>query len=207
MGLGCNLAAQCSCSSGNRIPRLMHATHALLTHSLHWVCAHLQESQLARDNEAEAVQLAAELPQKHQPLVNKTRYATPASVQMRQLMRRFLLVYWRSPAYNVRPLLWHRLMISTHNSQLSPSLLDMPKLHGCVHAGDEDDHDDLHLAAVCASPWSSCVRCPCLLPFLGCYEHMHAGIDCGCLSNVGYHVPQQGSGAQLASCCTPGILH
>jgi hypothetical protein len=66
----------------------------------------MQESQLARDNEAEAAQLAAELPQKHQPLVNKTRYATPPSMQMRQLMRRFLLVYWRSPAYNVRcPLL------------------------------------------------------------------------------------------------------
>jgi hypothetical protein len=61
----------------------------------------MQGSQLAMDNEAEAAQLAAELPQKHQPLVNKTRYATPLSIQMRQLMRRFLLVYWRSPAYNV----------------------------------------------------------------------------------------------------------
>lgn len=61
---------------------------------------------MARDNEAEAAQLAAELPQQHQPLVNKTRYATPARLQMQQLMRRFLLVYWRSPAYNVGPLLW-----------------------------------------------------------------------------------------------------
>jgi hypothetical protein len=60
-----------------------------------------QDSQLAKDNEAEAAQLAAELPQKHQPLTNKTRYATPANMQMRQLMRRFILVYWRSPAYNV----------------------------------------------------------------------------------------------------------
>jgi hypothetical protein len=61
----------------------------------------MQESQLAKDNEAEAAQLAADLPLKHQPLVHKTRYATPFNMQMRQLMRRFLLVYWRSPAYNV----------------------------------------------------------------------------------------------------------
>ena len=82
----------------------------------------MQDSQLARDNEAEAAQLATELPQKHQPLVNKTRYATPASVQMRQLMRRFLLVYWRSPAYNVGPLLWHTAEMSTHDFQLSSSV-------------------------------------------------------------------------------------
>lgn len=55
-------------------------------------CHFAQESQLAKDNAAEAEQLAAELPQKHRALVNKTRYATPASVQMRVLMRRFLLV-------------------------------------------------------------------------------------------------------------------
>lgn len=54
-----------------------------------------QESQLARENAAEAEQLAAELPQQHQPLSNKTRYATPANVQMRVLMRRFLLVCTR----------------------------------------------------------------------------------------------------------------
>lgn len=61
----------------------------------------LQESQVAADVEAEAEQLAKELPLKHQPLANKTRYATSMAVQSRVLMRRFMLVYWRSPSYNV----------------------------------------------------------------------------------------------------------
>ena len=63
-----------------------------------------QESHLSRDNEAEAAQLAAELPQQHAPLSQKTRYATSMRVQMGVLMHRFSLVYWRSPAYNVRNL-------------------------------------------------------------------------------------------------------
>jgi hypothetical protein len=105
------------CSLGSRIDINQHVSDAFLLHlccemaydghctfPTCWTISMLvvQESQLARDNDAEAAQLAAELPQKHQPLVNNTRYATPANMQMRQLMRRFLLVYWRSPAYNVR---------------------------------------------------------------------------------------------------------
>jgi hypothetical protein len=129
------------------------ALHTAFSHINSTRCAHLQESQLARDNAAEAVQLAAELPQKHQPLVNKTRYATPASVQMRQLMRRFLLVYWRSPAYNVGPLLQHK---ADEQHACLPAASLLPE-HGkvvqvCLPAGDEDDHDDLHLTAICTSP-------------------------------------------------------
>lgn len=60
-----------------------------------------QDSQVARDNEAEAQQLEAALPQRHAPLANKTRYATNMRVQSSVLMRRFMLVYWRSPSYNV----------------------------------------------------------------------------------------------------------
>jgi hypothetical protein len=88
----------------------------------------MQESQLARDNQAEAAQLAAELPLKHQPLVNKTRYATPLNVQMRQLMRRFLLVYWRSPAYNVTKYLLLTLKRRGHLRMSFILFLDL--LHG-----------------------------------------------------------------------------
>lgn len=129
---------------------------------------------MARDNEAEAVQLAAELPQKHQPLVNKTRYATPASVQMRQLMRRFLLVYWRSPAYNVGPLLWPKA--HEQHARLANVFLTI-----VLHVQMLCTPDCLQVTRMIMTTFISllyvrhlglpCVRYSRL--FSGCYEHMH----------------------------------
>ena len=60
-----------------------------------------QESQLAADNEKEAEELARELPQKFQRLSQSSRYANGTFTQLAVLCRKFMLIYWRSPAYNV----------------------------------------------------------------------------------------------------------
>lgn len=60
-----------------------------------------QESQLAADNEREAEELARELPQKFQALSQSSRYANGTFTQLAVLCRKFMLIYWRSPAYNV----------------------------------------------------------------------------------------------------------
>ena len=60
-----------------------------------------QASQLAKDNAALADRLAAELPAKHEPLSQSSRYATGLPLQFKTLIAKFTFMYWRSPSYNV----------------------------------------------------------------------------------------------------------
>ena len=61
----------------------------------------MQASQLYKDNAALALRLEAELPKKYEPLSQSSQYATNRGMQVKTLLAKFAIMYWRSPSYNL----------------------------------------------------------------------------------------------------------
>ncbi len=59
-----------------------------------------QASELRRENDATAERLVEEGLAAHQPLAVPSQYAASYGVQRRMLLRKFVMVYYRSPHYN-----------------------------------------------------------------------------------------------------------
>lgn len=94
----------------------------------------LQESELRRENDATAERLVQEGLAAHQPLAVPSQYAASYRVQRRVLLRKFMMVYYRSPHYNFIRLFMTAVIALIYGAGKPAGWVSLPLCHAVVAA-------------------------------------------------------------------------